>query len=205
MPFVKPATVHDNVTDEHVFPLGDDVTVYDVIGAPPVDAGADHNTNASVSPAVALTEVGDDGTSHVTTAADATDVVEPTAFVAVTVNVYDVPRVRPEQDAVSPVTTHDPPAGDEVTVYPVIGEPPSEEGATHDTTADPLPATAVTNVGADGTVAGITALLTPAAEEPARFCAVTLNVYEVPFVKPEHAADVPVTTHDPPAGDEVTV
>jgi hypothetical protein len=54
-------------------------------------------------------------------------------LVAVTVNVYDVPFVRP-------VTVHDvavagehvTPDGDLDTMYPVIAEPPSN-GATHDT------------------------------------------------------------------------
>jgi hypothetical protein len=40
-----------------------------------------------------------------------------------------------------------------VTVYEVIGEPPSD-GAVHVTEADPFPADAVTAVGAPGTVGG---------------------------------------------------
>ena len=49
-----------------------------------------------VAPSVAITEVGAPGGAAGTTApeaAEATDV--PSAFVAVTVNVYDVPLVRP--------------------------------------------------------------------------------------------------------------
>ena len=57
----------------------------------------------------------------------------PTAFVAVTLNVYGVVASRP-------VTTHDDdadvqvrPPGEAVTVYPVIGEPPSETMVDHET------------------------------------------------------------------------
>jgi hypothetical protein len=41
--------------------------------------------------------------------------------------------------------------GDDVTAYPVTGEPPSSAGATHDTVACPFPGNAVTAVGAPGT------------------------------------------------------
>src|SRR5437763_1774277 len=43
-----------------------------------------------------------------------------------------------------------------VTVYAVTGEPPSEAGGVQVTTADALPAVAVTPVGASGTVIGVT-------------------------------------------------
>jgi len=61
-------------------------------------------------------------------------VLVPTAFVAVTVNVYDVPFV-------SPVTVigDAPPVADtpvlEVTVYVVIAAPPVEAGAVNETVA----------------------------------------------------------------------
>ncbi len=50
------------------------------------------------------------------------------------------------------------PPGDEVAVYPVIGLPPLSPGAVQLTVADALPRTAVTFVGAPGTVAGVTEL-----------------------------------------------
>jgi phosphoribosylcarboxyaminoimidazole (NCAIR) mutase len=77
---------------------------------------------------------------------------------ATTVNVYEVPFVSPltAQDRPPPVT-HVAPPGEAVTVYPVIGLPPSEDGAIHMTSAEALPAVAVTPVGAPGTVAGTTA------------------------------------------------
>jgi hypothetical protein len=53
------------------------------------------------------------------------------------------------------------PPGEEVTVYPVIGAPPVEEGAVKDTEAWALPALADTDVGAPGTVAGNVAIASP--------------------------------------------
>jgi hypothetical protein len=56
-----------------------------------------------------------------------------------------------------------------------------------------LPRTAVTLLGAPGTVAGVTeALGTDAGPEPTPFTAVTVNVYAVPFVKPIMVWVVPV-------------
>ena len=66
--------------------------------------------------------------------ADAAEV--PIALVALTVNVYAVPFVRlVTVAAVAPVVDAVRPPGAAVTVYPVIGEPPSLTGAVHDTTA----------------------------------------------------------------------
>jgi hypothetical protein len=69
--------------------------------------------------------------------------------------VYDVPFVSPvtiidddEPDAVIP-------SGSDVTVYPVMTEPPLFIGAVNDTVACVFPATADTEVGESGTVAGI--------------------------------------------------
>jgi hypothetical protein len=102
---------------------------------------------------VAITEVGAPGGAAGTAApeaAEATDV--PSAFVAVTVNVYDVPLVRPatvhEVDEV--VHVFDP--GEDVTVYPVIVDIPSSAGAVHVTTDWALPfEVAETPVGGSGT------------------------------------------------------
>jgi hypothetical protein len=88
---------------------------------------------------VATTPVGAPGTVDGTTGTDATDAaLVPETFVAVTVNVYDVPLVRPvtvqgferphENDACAAVPTNG------VTVYPMTADPPYDAGAVHDTT-----------------------------------------------------------------------
>jgi hypothetical protein len=46
----------------HVYPPGEEVAVYDVIVAPPVEDGAFHATVAVFAPAVAVTFVGAPGT-----------------------------------------------------------------------------------------------------------------------------------------------
>ena len=84
--------------------------------------------------------------------ADASDV--PAAFVAVTVNVYAVPFASPVTVHAVVSVVHVAPPGCAVTVEDVTALPPSSDGAVHDTSAAPLPAAAVTPVGADGTVAG---------------------------------------------------
>jgi hypothetical protein len=69
--------------------------------------------------------------------------------------------------------------GVEVTVYPVIAEPPLNVGATHDTTAcrPTLLTVAVAVVGAPGTVYGVTeAEAAEAPLVPTAFVAVTVNV-----------------------------
>jgi hypothetical protein len=64
---------------------------------------ADQLTTADASPAAALTEVGADGTPAGTTAALGAEAGPvPTALVAVTVNVYAVPFVRPVTVHVNP-------------------------------------------------------------------------------------------------------
>jgi hypothetical protein len=70
----------------------------------------------------------------------------------------------------------------------VIAEPPVDDGAVQDTTAWVLPETPDTAVGAPGTVAGVTADET-AELQPTLFVALTVNVYEAPFVSP-------VTVHE---------
>jgi len=67
-----------------------------VIAAPPV-AGAVHDTSTEESNApVATTAIGASGTVDGTTAADTVEAEPvPDTFVAVTVNEYEVPLVRP--------------------------------------------------------------------------------------------------------------
>ena len=70
-----------------------------------------------------------------------------------------------------------PPAGFDVTVYPVIELPPLSVGATKATLAERLPAVATTPVGASGTVAGVTAAeAAEAAEGPTELVATTVKV-----------------------------
>lgn len=127
------------------------------------------------------------------TTADGTDAAPvPTAFAAVTVNVYVAPLVSPlivqfvtgvagateVTEQVSPVLA--------VAVYPMIVAPPLLAGAAHDTTTELLPAAPPTPVGRPGTVRGVnTAAETlEAALVPTAFVAVAVNVYEAPFAKP---------------------
>jgi hypothetical protein len=75
------------------------------------------------------------------------------------------------------VPEHVPPAGEGVTVYPVIADPLIFTGGSQETVADAFDATAVTLIGAEG--AALTAILVDAldaAEVPARLVAVTLKV-----------------------------
>lgn len=86
------------------------------------------------------------------TAALATDAAPvPAEFVAVTVNVYAVPFVRPvtTNGLIAPLTVA--PPGLAVTVKPVIRLPPLNAGAVKATDTCPAPAAPTTPVGAPGT------------------------------------------------------
>jgi hypothetical protein len=76
---------------------------------------------------------------------------------AVTVKVYATPFVRLEttQLVVGAVAVHVRLPGEEVTVYEEILAPPLETGAVQLTVAFALPVTALTEVGAPGTFAGV--------------------------------------------------
>ena len=92
MPFVSPVTVIGLPVPVAVLagvPL--DVTVYNVIVAPPFDAGGVKLTVACAFPLTAVTAVGAPGRAAVgITAAEVADgPLVPTAFVAVTVNVQE--------------------------------------------------------------------------------------------------------------------
>jgi hypothetical protein len=133
----------------------DGVTVYPVIAEPPFEAGATQETVTELIPATAVTFVGEPGTVAGVTADEAEDAGElPIEFVATTVNVSDVPFVKPVNEAVRTLPTVTGLPTDGVTVYPVIAEPPFEAGAVHETVAEALPATAETPVGAPGAVTG---------------------------------------------------
>jgi hypothetical protein len=88
-----------------------------VIALPPFEPGADQLTVTCSSPGIPDTEVGAPGSVNGVTAEEAEDAApSPTALVAVTVKVYDVPLVRPETmiGDVAPVPVK--PPGLEVTV-----------------------------------------------------------------------------------------
>jgi hypothetical protein len=105
------------------------------------------------------------------------DTLVPSAFVAVTVNVYVTPFVSPVTVAVVVALFAVAPPGLAVTVYEVIAEPPFEAGADHDTSILVSPIVPATFVGASGTVAGVTELLALDAEPvPRALVAVTVNV-----------------------------
>ena len=155
------------------------------------------------------------GTIAAVTDADGLDASEvPAAFVAVTVNVYEVPAVSPVT-VIWPEPARDrvavPPAGLEVAVYVVIGEPPSVEGAVNVTVAVVGPVDDTAPVpGWPGAPIGVTvADGEEASESTGVFFAVAVNEYAVPFVRPvtSQNPEAPVTVHVPPetAGDAVTV
>jgi hypothetical protein len=164
----------------HVAPPGIAVTVYPVIGEPPVLTGADQLTVTWASPATPDTADGAPGTVRGVTEPDAADWGEsPAALVATTWKVYGVPLVRPPTThvVVGAVEVHVAPPGDAVTVYPVIGEPPDDTGAVHETVTWAFPGVPDTPVGAPGTVRGVTAAdAADAGESPAAFVATTVNV-----------------------------
>ena len=102
MPVVKPVTVmlvHVAEVNVPVIAVPTAVAVYEVIVAPPLEPGVVHATLTEVVPVIAAVPiVGAPGAVAGTgvtefDAADATDV--PRLFVAVTVNVYAVPVVKP--------------------------------------------------------------------------------------------------------------
>ena len=76
----------------------------------------------------------------------------PTAFVAVTLKRYAVPFVRfgTVQWGAETAVQVDPP-GMAVTVYLMIGRPPVQAGVCQETSADAVPVSDITCVGAPGT------------------------------------------------------
>ena len=75
---------------------GEDVAVYPVMALPPFEAGAAHVIVAWPLPGPATTVDGAPGTGIGTAAPEGDDPGPvPTVFVAVTVNVYGLPFVRP--------------------------------------------------------------------------------------------------------------
>lgn len=115
---------------------------------PPFDAGGVKATEAVPFPPVAWPMVGAPGAAAGVTEFDWAEAMPvPAAFVAATVKVYAVPFVRPVTvigDAVPDAVI---PPGDDVTVYPVMADPPFDAGGVKVTVACALPAVAVPMVG----------------------------------------------------------
>jgi hypothetical protein len=101
----------------------------------------------------------------------------PLAFVAITVKVYAVPLVRPDTVIGLPEPVPVKPPELEVTVYPVIAEPPLLAGAVNVTVASAFPGVAVPIVGAPGIVDGVTEFEAELAKLlPLAFVAITVKV-----------------------------
>jgi hypothetical protein len=155
-----------------------------VIGLPPSDVGATHVTIACPLPAVAVTLAGASGMLMGTTEFDDLDSGDgPCAVIVWTVNVYLVPFVSRVTVAVSvePSTYTDWPPGLAVTVYPVIGLPPSNVGATQDTITCPSPAATPSSVGLPAMAALTVTKKVPASREPESPVAVKVTMYASAF------------------------
>ena len=146
MPLASPVIVIGLLAPVAVIPPELEVTVYVVIAASPLLAGAVNVTVASpLTPvAVAVTMVGASGAPAGVTDVEAAILI-PTALVAVTVNVYAIPLVSPVTviGLEAPLTGTCPALGVGVicvTVYPVISEPPSLAGAPNKIVAIAFPA-----------------------------------------------------------------
>ena len=120
-----------------------------IVDPPFVDGGVNDTVSKAFPPATEVI-VAAPGTSAGTTGDEALEAGPTEPFVAWTVNVYDWPLVRPD-------TTHGVCGvlqvllpGVDVTVYSVIGDPPFDTGAAQDTSAEAIPATPDTPVGAPG-------------------------------------------------------
>jgi hypothetical protein len=154
-----------------------------------------------------VTPVGAPGSPIGVTLSDGADACEePIAFIATTVNVYAVPFVSPYTEIVlvNPVPIL--PSGLDITLYPVIGLPPSLTGGVKLTAAWALPAVAVTPVGASGSAAGVTlAVGADGTESPFAFVATTVNVYSVKFVNPVTVIGLALPVSTSPPGLDVTV
>lgn len=177
MPFVKPETVTGDVAPDPVNPPGFEVNVYEVIAEPLLGAAV-KAIDAEALPPVATSEVAAPGIVNGVTAPEGVEGGEfPALFVATTVKVYAVPLVNPVTVSGLDAPVAVAPPGLAVTVYPVIGEPPVEEGAVNDTTTCALPGVPATAVGDPGTAAGVTELDgAEAGPAPAAFVATAVKV-----------------------------
>ena len=126
------------------------------------------------------------------------DGLVPIELVAVTVNVYATPLVRPLTTHANTFdAVHVKPPGDDVTVYSEITDPPLFDGALQRTVARVSPAVATTFSGADGAVAterGVTVTATDAGLVPIALTALTRMLTGTSGVSPVMVAEVEVDT-----------
>ena len=147
-----------------------------MIVLPPLDAGADQATVTCPFPGVAVFRVGAPGTARGVADSVFEGELVPAAFVAVTLNEYDTPFVRPVMaQLVAPAVEHVDPPGLAVAVYAVIALPPFDAGADQDRDAWLSPGVAVLSAGAPGTVRGVADRAFDAGPGPATFEATTVN------------------------------
>jgi len=178
VPFVRPATVMGLPAPVAFIPPGAEVTVYEVTALLPFAAGGVNVTVACPFPAVATPIAGAPGRSPTVTAVEGPDAgPAPTALVAVTVKVYEVPLVSPVTVIGLDVPVAVTPPGLEVTVYRSIALLPVDAGGVNATVAWALPGVTIPTAGGPGTVTGVTALEgLDAGPVPTAFVAVTVNV-----------------------------
>lgn len=192
---VRPGTTQLSVVVWQGCPLGVAVTVYPVTGEPPVDAGTSQDTVTRPSPATTDGTVGADGTVTGVTAVDGADAGPvPMALVAVTVNVYGVPLVRPcTKQVKAVVVVQVSPPGSAVTVYLVMAASPAEAGGAHATVTSPSPASPDSPVGAEGTVAvadrGVAIPVVARSLLPMALTATTAKECATPLVRPDTVHD----------------
>ena len=136
---------------EFIFPspFTSETIVVEITGAVAV---GDDEEDEPPPPAEPPPEAG--GAAGVTAPLIADTELVPMAFVAVTVNVYAVPFVRPVTVIGDAPPVAEKPPTVEVTVYAVIEEPPSLLGDVNAMVACPSPPVTVPIVGASGAVAG---------------------------------------------------
>ena len=201
--------MHSRSDVTHVNEPGFDVTVYEVISAPPSENGSDHETvTEPLATDSIVTSDGDEGTVDGTIAADTSEAApSPDAFTAATVKLYEVPFVSPTTVQGDTALSHTTSPAALRTTYFEIDAPPLLDGAVQDTTdwafAAPVADTAI---GTPGTVEGTTEAEASEAEPvPDTLVAVTVNEYEVPLVRPITVHEVEAVVQVNRPGFEVTV
>ena len=162
LPFVSPVIWHEVPLEVQVPTALPEpsyaVAVYEVIVPPPLSLGAVQLTVALPFPAVAVTPVGAPGATvcGVIVAEGSDGLESPFAFVATALKVYEEPFVRPVtmHDVLGAVAVQVPAALPEASYAVMVYDVTEPLGAVQETVALPLPATAVTLVGASGGLGG---------------------------------------------------
>jgi hypothetical protein len=157
VPFVSPVTIIGELNPDIILLPGLATTMYIKIGVPPSSVGGVNEILACSLPATATTFVGSFGPLTGTTQLETSEgILEPTAFSAFTVKLYDVLVVRPVMVIVplpAPVKVPVIPPGEDVATYLKMAEPPLFVGAVNETVAEVAPVTVADPiVGAPGTV-----------------------------------------------------